>query len=527
MPAHPDSALNLLEDSILPSTLSGKARANWCLLITQARDKNWVEHTSDSLIRIACAYYENHPDPERLPMAYFYMGRVTYDLGHTHQAQEYFLKALEAGESSRDIPLKALINNQLGELYTRQHVYHSAIPYLEQAFELYKQTNDIEGMSFAKRDIGRIYHQLDSIDASFDAYQEALEYVHPNSRQSVLSELGDIYALKKKFKQALACLHESLQLVESTEEPTTLYLTLGDVFRQMGENDSARYYLYKCIDSRNPDTRAGSYYHLYHLSLDEQDWAAYARMQQKYEELSDSILHHMETDQILAANELYHYKQAESYKLKNTTNERNAFLLTLILLLVLVGLVGLYFYFRKWKKQKELQYKLQADLLHKNERIIADLKTKQADASKTPEQKNAIREEMERLEAENKQVLQENKTMRLSLIASFKASSLYENLTLIQDKQKIWGETDRLILRKWVDETHPYFNREMEKRCPTLSDEMKTIACLIWLGYSSKSIKTLYQVTSKTVSEWKRELHLRLTRTNDTAKGVDELVRSF
>ena len=65
MPDHPDSSLILLESVLSPEKLSAEDYATWCLLITQARDKNYVEHTSDSLIGVAVRYFEKRKDPHR------------------------------------------------------------------------------------------------------------------------------------------------------------------------------------------------------------------------------------------------------------------------------------------------------------------------------------------------------------------------------------------------------------------------------------------------------------------------------
>ena len=60
MNLHPDSALNMLE-SISTDSLKTKAdRAYHALLLTQARDKNYIVQTDDSLIQVAVRYYDTH-----------------------------------------------------------------------------------------------------------------------------------------------------------------------------------------------------------------------------------------------------------------------------------------------------------------------------------------------------------------------------------------------------------------------------------------------------------------------------------
>ena len=58
MGSRPDSSLILLESIPSPEKLSEEDYATWCLLMTQARDKNYVEHTSDSVIGVAVRYFE-------------------------------------------------------------------------------------------------------------------------------------------------------------------------------------------------------------------------------------------------------------------------------------------------------------------------------------------------------------------------------------------------------------------------------------------------------------------------------------
>lgn len=59
MDVYPDSAFLLLKNILKPEKLSAEEYATWCLLMTQARDKNYMEHTSDSMINVAVKYFES------------------------------------------------------------------------------------------------------------------------------------------------------------------------------------------------------------------------------------------------------------------------------------------------------------------------------------------------------------------------------------------------------------------------------------------------------------------------------------
>lgn len=65
MVSRPDSSLILLESIPSPEKLSEEDYATGCLLMTQARDKNYVEHTSDSVIGVAVRYFEKQGPKDR------------------------------------------------------------------------------------------------------------------------------------------------------------------------------------------------------------------------------------------------------------------------------------------------------------------------------------------------------------------------------------------------------------------------------------------------------------------------------
>ena len=91
MPQHPDSALMLLEQIENKENLSRKDKAHYYLLLTEAQDKTFVKHETDSLITIATDYYEETDDLERKAKAWYYRGRISQDQNHPLKAQECYL----------------------------------------------------------------------------------------------------------------------------------------------------------------------------------------------------------------------------------------------------------------------------------------------------------------------------------------------------------------------------------------------------------------------------------------------------
>lgn len=73
----PDSALKVLEGMDRSVLESEKERAHYCLLLSMALDKNWIDVASDSLTRIAVSYYGDHEPRQNYARALYYNG-LTY-----------------------------------------------------------------------------------------------------------------------------------------------------------------------------------------------------------------------------------------------------------------------------------------------------------------------------------------------------------------------------------------------------------------------------------------------------------------
>ncbi len=98
MDERPDSALAIL-DSVVPSSLRGGGdRALHAMLLTMARDKNYLDPTDDSLISVAVDYYRTHDDPLRSAISSYYQGRVYYLKGNPALAVTSYARAKDVAE---------------------------------------------------------------------------------------------------------------------------------------------------------------------------------------------------------------------------------------------------------------------------------------------------------------------------------------------------------------------------------------------------------------------------------------------
>ena len=131
-----------------------------------------------------------------------YLGRVNSDLQDALQAQEYYLKALEIGEDSKDYTLLINIYNNFGTLYARQDINDMALPMYKKALSYLELEPDSVKTAFALRNIARIYSLTQKPDSSIIYYKRAISYSAIKNRASILTDLGNLYLSLKEIGRA-------------------------------------------------------------------------------------------------------------------------------------------------------------------------------------------------------------------------------------------------------------------------------------------------------------------------------------
>ena len=153
----PQEALLRL-DSIDCQTLSESDRHYYDLLTIKAKDKAYIQHTSDSLILDVISYYENNPQSSLYAEALYYGGRVYSDIGDAPTALQYFHKALDnIPEGSQSLNLKARVLSQTGGLLQDISLYDEAIPYIEKSLKICELNKDTTNIVYELQLLGGTY----------------------------------------------------------------------------------------------------------------------------------------------------------------------------------------------------------------------------------------------------------------------------------------------------------------------------------------------------------------------------------
>lgn len=532
----PDSALSILNKVENINQLSEKDHATYCLLLTQAQDLNYITHTSDSLIKIAATYFEKSNDKHKASLSYYYMGRVNTDLHDALKAQEFYLKALEIGEKTKDYHLLAKICNNLGTLYNYQDIYDLALPMQKKALYYInmEQKQDTVNMSYILRNTARTFTLMNLEDSAVIYHKQALKYSRPYNISSILVDLGNIYIYKNEYVEAKKYIDLAQNSTTILKTLYPIYLSKGKLLSAMGQLDSAKYYLTQCSQSSNIYTQAGSLYHLAQVALKENDLNNYVKYTETYSTLRDSITKHSHFENIRIAQSMFNYQRIakEKDQFEKKAAQRMIFIYQVIIIFFLTIAIFIFIFKREKIKKKRLtelkeeQYKRSQQYIENNNKQIFQLTetlhSKQEEMSEVERQLYEARKLM--LEMENRQIFEKQGTILL-LEKDFHNSSIYIRIHREDDIQLSPSEWEEL--HQLIDATYPDFTNRLIRLYPQISIEEIHICYLVKMQLSIKKIAFIMHITSSEVSQCRRRLYKKFTGEPQNTEKFDRFIADF
>ena len=565
MPQHPDSALMLLEQIENKENLSRKDKAHYYLLLTEAEDKTYVTHTTDSLISIAADYYEKTDDLGRKAKAWYYKGRINQDLGHPLKAQEYYLKALRDEEKIEDHALLGRIHNHIGMLYAYQKVYEKALPFQKKAVENFHLLSDSTGQVFALRDLGRTFLMLGHQDSAIICNQKAIALMRKRIIPSVYTELAGFYIDRQRLEEAHGLLRTSLQNVAKPQAKYPVYLVLGELYKKSGQIDSARFYLQACINSAPlPETRAGGLFHLKEIALEKGQWEQAALLSKQYELLKDSIEQGKNAESIRNVQAFYSYNEIEQdlWEARLYASKQKSFyslLITACLFLLTVALLR-FIHYRRERKSLLQRLKANEEQIQRNEQTLKNIsdvkdslqneiqiyKTKERQLSKEKDEQlkrtnEEIRQKIMQLEklSHTKDELEKNLLTLRSENSNLKKreQAREEERKKIEESERLqnerlydkfrspagWEPTDtdwhKLFIS--VDKLYPKMVTTLQKST-SLNESERKICYLSKIGVKPGAIEIL--LGKGNVSVYRKRLYEKLTKKEGAAKDFDKYI---
>lgn len=241
---HSDSALKIIKD-INPDHIYRSATfARYSLLYSQALDKNYIDVTSDSLIRYAVKYYSKKGNAYQKATSYYYLGRIHCNAKEINLG----IKALSEAESyavkTNNYYLCGLIYNTLGNQYYEQGSFDKAITMYHKSADYFGKDGDISRKANALSYIAKAYFLQKNDYSAIKYHTQAKElYLSINDYQMALlmnSAIAGKLINMKDVWQAAAILTEGYKKYNNHIIPDRDYPSWVEIYLQMKEYKKAK-----------------------------------------------------------------------------------------------------------------------------------------------------------------------------------------------------------------------------------------------------------------------------------------------
>lgn len=580
MQQNPDSALLILNSMKIPSRSDKFQYATWCLLMTQARDKNYIKHESDSLINNALNYFEKQNNPKRKATALYYKARVNHDMGNVEDATDFYLRARDVAQQTNDYKLLFLINSQLGSLYIYRDLNDLALDAYQQAYKYAIQLKDSVCISYSLSYLGRVYAVDTCWEQSVEYYKEAafIAEEHGNFRAfgDALSEISAVYNRMNQLdssiyygRKALLWEDDSLNI-----DSSSLYFGLGHTYSLLGEYEMADTFLKKAIQGGNIYTVESAYQVLSELNRKLGKYEDALKYNDQYLLYADSI------DKIDRGEKIAEIqKKYDHAKLQNANNQlaiekdriKNIALLIFVILLISINILIIIYQRKLLNKERKIQQtkdQLQSHLIRlheneteirKNKELISSLSSQLSENMDLHECVNdqkqiieSIRQKNESLQAQNNSLKKEIEGFTKSLyekgteirnyeLLSEQNSHLQERelylcdqlikqmeaLNSLKQDPKSLSESQWSEVMECVDHIYPQFTTRLRRDFPTLTEGDLLICCFLKLHLNNPTIAILMGVSNSSVTKRKQRLKERISQHLETPLPKEISLETF
>lgn len=527
MNKRPDSAMVLLETIQNPERLPERDWAYWALLTTQAKDKLYIRHTSDSVINRVVDYFDGFSFfryRHEKALAYYYKGRVNNDLGHLEEALKAYHKAYDNAKWTDDYKLTYLIESQIGKIYIYQDMHHLAYDAFKIAADAAQLAKDSTSIAYSSIYLARVSGERGDWKQAKSFYRHAIDIANQINNIQVAfygtKELAAVYTEEDSLDVALELTKYAFAAESKYDIPHdwSLDLTIGDIYRKMRQTDSADYYLNQAVKSSNIYTQSSAYKALYSL----------------YEEIKPEIavkynaLYEAGVDSIEAMGTSSDSFQI--YKERNTEKwEWERALGFVLISIISLSLVYMFYYSleNKWKSRKELE-KSQSEKQQISERldkVSNQLLESESKCERIGKEKEGI--EKKKKESD-KRILYLEGNLKSYDEKIFQISRGEEIvLDLKKNPYALPNKADRDCVLAFVDVTDMNFVVRLKYRFPEMKRADIEYAAFVRLGFGLHDLKVILGIDIRSVSRRKNNVKNCVVSELPKHMDVDDFLKKF
>lgn len=519
MEIYPDSALLLLNQIPHPERLHGKQQADYALLLTQARDKNYLDSLqSDSLIKIAVDYYRGSEDRVRAGKALFYYGKVMALQGNDTVAMQAYLDAQTVLDKTKEYKLLAFVQQYVGSLNDDRGMYDMALDNYRKSIGYSMLVGDTLKVVYSYRNIAWIYEVKQNSDSAIWYARAGISLLKQDSLSPVFSSLshflGEQEKRLKNYSEAIAYFLTAIKYEKVSSLVDSYYLSLGDAYLQLEQLSKAEEIFNNVLISRDIRIRTASYNCLYLLEKKRTNYAKALFNKEKSDSLQMiwqnadmqsrllAIQKKYETDKLMMENKLLAQEKKINLYIGGS-------IYLLLLILGVVSYWGIRKHYRNiYKKRIKVRMDREQKTYQQNEMIIGryvsqieELKQKEVlSEENTKEKIGKLNQKIQILVAENREIRENSGVSAPYILGQLKKGLLLvENMTR-QEKLSIFEYMD-LLSGNFVSNLRESYN---------LNENNLMLAVLIKLSFSTTELVIAFDCEENSIYRKKQRLKEKL-----------------
>ena len=484
MYTRPDSALQILKTISQPEKLTGQEQADYALLLTQARSRNRITATSDSLIRIASDYYQDSNDKARKAKAFLYLGDVYMDMQNHVEA----MKALKQAEEVLDdaeASVQSLIYSNLAYLNRESSNYELAWKYYQNALIIDKANGDTEWV---------VSNLINLLNLPLPALQDTLTNYIVQLEEVLLSATSDLQSkaynnigiyYRKKNLPGHAANYFRKAIHASVSVPYRAYLNLAQIYDEEGNTTRADSLYQMALQSPVWATKAYIYEVLYNRYLDAHRYQEATEYMKCYQLATDSFYTQRQSQEIQELQTKYDFEvlarekvEAENRLLRITIGGS---------LLLFLSILAVYYFKKKYTRQlQDLENLIrQINELENKEKEMEDLV-------------NTLNESLERSTVLSNEFLR----VKGKWTDSEDILALGVYIRLKRDLSLYNPSSDLPLLGHWLDIVYNQFASRLTSEHRDLTVSELSICYLHRMGYSIQEMSQAMHVKTDSIKRY-------------------------
>lgn len=446
----------------------------------------------DSLV----SYFTDAGDDGILAEAYFYAGRVYYEIGDKPEALKFYQQAAEK-VAKDNYAMQGDIYSQMANVYSYTDLNKEALAALCLAYKVDSLAGNARNMLYDIRDMGEKYFHCEDYEHAVALFSKGLSLsykCHDSFMQgSFHHELANIYEGKRQFDKALFHINQYMPHLQDYPDKSGMLVTALEAFTYKGDKTSMEKCRHLILEEGNVFSKQYAAENMLTTSGHAFKDSIFTLRLDLYIQYTDSVIKESHAESVKKVEKSYNYKlKEEENEYLQTSNFFKSIEIAIAAMLFLFCCV--YFHLKmKTIKQKQK---------------ILELKV---DKYKLLKEKNEIK-------SLDKQTREETEVRN---------SDIYKQLMMAIDKQEYHlAEEDWEEIQKLVNRAYENFDSNLRGFLDVTPQEYK-ICLLIKMKISPTNIARFVNLTKEAITASRRRMYTKAFGKKGRPSDWDNIIKSL